>query len=105
MVDASTPLVAKDKEGGGGGGSGKIPLLPPAVAVPVEGALSAVGGLTRGWLSQLVERGRGLATGARPWLEFFDLSAMGRARGGMDEYFARFRSNLRYYFLNYLLVR
>lgn len=100
MPNSSTPLVHKDVDE-----APKIPLIPSAIAAPLEGALSAVGGLASNGMAQVAERGQGLANGARPWMEFFDLSQFGLTGGGMNGYFERYRANFRYFFLNYFMVR
>ncbi len=82
----------------------KVPMLPPAVAVPVEGALGAVGGLASVGLSQVARRGSQVTQGMRPWLEFLDFSAFGLASGGTNEYLSRYRANLQWFFLNYIMV-
>lgn len=79
-------------------------MLPPAVAVPVEGALGAVGGLATVGISQVAQRSRAVTKGMRPWLEFLDFSAFGMASGGTSEYLSRYRANLQWFFLNYIMV-
>ncbi len=95
MSDA-TPLLDEN--------ASKGPAIPRAVAAPVEAALATVGGLATSGASQATERGMSVASRARPWLEFVDFSAFGLASGGVNEYVTRFRANLRWFLLNYVLI-
>lgn len=77
--------------------------LPGLVCRPIETVLGTVGRVVSG-TGGLVDSSREYATSrARPWVEFFDLSAI-KPAGGVGEYIGRIRQNLRYFLFNYIIA-
>jgi PRA1 family protein len=79
-------------------------FIPHSAGLVVEAGLSNVGSsATRVW-SWATERGAVAVSHARPWLEFFDLSAFGLAEGvGLRLYIDRLRINVPYFLFNYVI--
>lgn len=100
-ASSSTPLVNREETSTGGF---RVPLIPRVVAGPLEALFSAIGNLGKGALSLVASRGMNVTSRARPWLEFADLSALGPAQGGAKEYLRRFRVNVRWFMLNYIVI-
>lgn len=68
--------------------------------------LGTLGRLATGVTSLVGDRGmRAIHTSrARPWLEFFDLSAFKLERASFSAYFERLRLNVPYFLFNYIIV-
>ncbi|PXF41774.1 PRA1 family protein B4 [Gracilariopsis chorda] len=79
-------------------------LFPSWVTGPLESFFSVVGNSTKSVSSWVTTRGGRATSHARPWLEFFDLSAFGLAEGGFSGHFERLKINFPYFLFNYVLI-
>lgn len=79
--------------------------IPAFITKPIEGVLAAIGGLTASSSSLLGVSGDLATSRARPWLEFFDLSAFKLVEeGGFKAYIDRLRINGPYFIFNYVIL-
>ncbi|CAN8068176.1 unnamed protein product [Agarophyton chilense] len=78
--------------------------LPTWVTAPVECVFATVGNSTSAISSWASTRGAQATSRARPWLEFFDLSAFGLAEGGISGCVDRLKINIPYFLFNYVLI-
>ncbi|PUZ43397.1 hypothetical protein GQ55_8G005900 [Panicum hallii var. hallii] len=86
------------------------PLLPTTVVVPaaatpspIPSADDANPAAVRAFLSRLLESGRRALSGARPWSELVDWSALSRP-DSLSDATSRLRKNLAYFRVNYAAV-
>lgn len=84
--------------------SSALPVLPHSVVAPFELAFSFVGNLASTSTSYVTSHGTRATAKARPWLEFFDLSAFKLPEGGFPAYIERLKINGPFFIVNYILI-
>lgn len=77
--------------------------LPGVITAPVEVGLGALGRCTAKVVNIVGSRSEAATRRARPWLEFFDLSALFKPADGIGAYIDRLRLNGSYFLFNYLI--
>lgn len=77
--------------------------VPSFITTPVEAVLGVLGKLAQGATDVIRSRTQVAASRARPWMEFFDLSAF-KAADGLSGYVERLRINGVYFLFNYVIV-
>lgn len=77
--------------------------LPSVITKPIEVSLGTVGRFVATATNLVGSRSEVATRRARPWLEFFDLSAI-KPADGLSGYIDRLRRNCTYFVFNYLIL-